>query len=66
VKIDQASTKEMSLHDAVSKMRGPKGTKIILTIMREGWKETKDFTIVRDIIKVKSVKHKMLPNKIGL
>ncbi|MBN2654547.1 MAG: S41 family peptidase [Nitrospirae bacterium] len=65
VKIDQASTKEMSLHDAVSKMRGPKGTKIILTIMREGWKETKDFTIVRDIIKVKSVKHKMLPNKIG-
>ncbi|MDX9715285.1 MAG: S41 family peptidase [Dissulfurispiraceae bacterium] len=65
LKIDQASTKEMSLHDAVSKMRGLKGTKIILTIMREGWKETKDFTIVRDTIKVKSVKPKMLANKIG-
>ncbi len=65
LKIDQASTKEMSLQDAVSKMRGQKGTKIVLTIIREGWKETKDFTLVRDIIKVKSVKFKMLPNKIG-
>ncbi|MCE5311998.1 MAG: S41 family peptidase [Nitrospiraceae bacterium] len=65
LKIDQASTKEMSLQDAVSKMRGQKGTKIVLTIIREGWKDTKDFTLVRDIIKVKSVKSKMLPNNIG-
>ncbi|MDI6729339.1 MAG: S41 family peptidase [Thermodesulfovibrionales bacterium] len=65
LKISGESTKNMGLTDAVSKMRGPKGTSIILTIFREGWKETKDFTIVRDIIKIKSVKSKMLQDGIG-
>jgi carboxyl-terminal processing protease len=46
-------------------MRGQKGTSVTLTIFREGWKETKDFTIVRDIIKIKSVKARMLPDNIG-
>ncbi|MEW6739410.1 MAG: S41 family peptidase [Nitrospirota bacterium] len=65
LKISGESTKNMGLTDAVSKMRGPKGTSIILTIFREGWKETKDFTIVRDIIKIKSVKSRMLQDGIG-
>lgn len=65
LKISGESTKDMGLHDAVSKMRGAKGTSVTLTIMREGWKETKDFTIVRDIIKIKSVKAKMLQDGIG-
>lgn len=65
IKIDGQSTKDMSLQDAVSKMRGPKGTPVKITILREGWKETKDFTIVRDIIKIKSVKHKVLEDGIG-
>ncbi|TAL27200.1 MAG: S41 family peptidase [Nitrospirae bacterium] len=65
IKISGESTRDMSLHDAVGKMRGQKGTAVVLTIMREGWKETKDFTIVRDIIKVKSVKAKVLEDKIG-
>lgn len=65
LKISGESTKNMGLTDAVSKMRGPKGTSIVLTIFREGWKETKDFTIVRDIIKIKSVKSKMLQDGIG-
>jgi carboxyl-terminal processing protease len=65
LKISGESTKNMGLTDAVSKMRGPKGTSIILTIFRDGWKETKDFTIVREIIKVKSVKSKMLQDRIG-
>jgi carboxyl-terminal processing protease len=65
LKISGESTKNMGLTDAVSKMRGPKNTSIILTIFREGWKETKDFTIVRDIIKIKSVKSKMLQDGIG-
>jgi carboxyl-terminal processing protease len=59
------ATKDMGIHEAVSKMRGPKGTPVTLTIFREGWKEPKDFTIVRDIIKIKSVKARMLKDGIG-
>ncbi len=65
IKINDESTKDMGLLDAVNKMRGAKGTPVKLTLMREGWKEPKDFTIVRDIIKVKSVKYKLLEEGIG-
>ncbi len=65
VKISGESTKDMGLHDAVTKMRGPKGTSVTLGIFREGWKAPKDFTIVRDIIKIKSIKSKMLSDGIG-
>jgi carboxyl-terminal processing protease len=58
--IDGETTKDMSLFDAVKKMRGPKGTKVVLGILRQGWTATKDFTITRDIIIVKSVKYKMI------
>ena len=49
----------------VSKMRGPKGKPITLSILREGWTQPKDFNIVRDIIKIKSVKYRMLKDDIG-
>jgi carboxyl-terminal processing protease len=65
LKINNELTKDMSLHDAVSKLRGPKGTKVTITILREGHKKTMDFTIVRDIIKVKSVKSKVIERNIG-
>jgi carboxyl-terminal processing protease len=65
IKINDESTRDMSLQDAVSKMRGPKGTPVKITIVREGWKDPKDVTIVRDIIKVKSVKYKMLEDGVG-
>ncbi|HAK89069.1 MAG: peptidase S41 [Nitrospirae bacterium GWC2_46_6] len=65
LKISGESTKNMGLTDAVSKMRGQKGTPITLLIFREGWKEPKDFTIVRDIIRIKSVKSKTLGDGIG-
>ena len=65
IKINNESTKDMSLQDAVSKMRGAPKTSVTLSIFREGWKDTKDFTIIRDIIKIKSVKSKVLENNIG-
>jgi len=65
MKIAGESTKDMSIHDAVTRMRGPKGKQVTLSIFREGWKETKDFTIVRDIIKIKSVKSKMIRDDVG-
>ena len=46
--------------DAVKRMRGPKGSKITITVMREGFERPKEFTLTRDIIQVKSVKFKTL------
>ncbi len=65
IKVNGEPTKDMTLFEAVNKMRGPKGTKVTLTIFREGWKEPKDFTIVRDIIRLKSVKFKVVDDGIG-
>lgn len=66
LKIDGESTEKMTLNDAVHKMRGKKGTPVTLTIYRAGWVEPKNFTIVRDIIKIKSVKKtELIENKIG-
>ncbi len=60
VKINGELTKDMTLMEAVHKMRGPKGTKVTLTIMRKGWKAPKDFEIVRDTISIKSVRSRIL------
>jgi len=65
IKIDGQSTKDMNINDAVSRMRGSKGKPVTLTIQRDEWKEPKDITIIRDIIKIKSVKFKMIENDIG-
>jgi len=65
IKIDGESTKDISLQDAVNKLRGPKGTSVTITILREGWEKPKDFAIVREVIQIKSVKYKALENKIG-
>lgn len=56
VEIDGVSTKGMSLVDAAQKMKGKNGTKIRLGIMRDNFDEPKVFSIMRDIVKVKSVK----------
>ena len=57
VKIDGLVTKDMQLPDAVKRMRGKPGSKIIIGIVREGWTEPKDFTITREQIRVQSVKN---------
>jgi carboxyl-terminal processing protease len=59
-KIEEEFTKDMSLVDAVKKMRGLKGTKINLTIRREGSPDLIDFSLVRDIIRVRSVRSRSL------
>ena len=60
MKINDEWTKDMSTEDAVDRMRGPKGTQVRLMIYREGWEKPKEFTITRDVIKVQSVKSRML------
>lgn len=59
-KIEDEFTKDMSLVDAVKKMRGLKGTKINLTIRREGAADLIDVSMIRDIIRVQSVKSRSL------
>ena len=56
VKIEGMPTKDMQLADAVKRMRGKPGTKITISIMREGWAEPKDLGITREQIRVQSVK----------
>ena len=65
VKIDGESVKGMTLSEAVSKMRGKKGTEIHLTVVRAGESKPIKMTIERDIIKVKSVKTKVLDKDYG-
>jgi len=65
VKINNVTTRDMTLQDAVSKMRGVPKTTVTISIMREGWKDPKDFILTREIIKVKSVKSKVLEGGIG-
>jgi carboxyl-terminal processing protease len=56
IKIDGQSTEKLDLGGAVEKLRGAPGTKITMTILRPGTKEIKDFEMVRETIKVWSVK----------
>ena len=65
LKIEGETTKGLSLMKCVKKLRGPKGTEVTITIMREGFTRPKDFTIVRAIIQIKSVKFKTLEKGYG-
>jgi carboxyl-terminal processing protease len=65
LKIDDKFTKDLTITEAVKRMRGPKGTKVTISIFREGLDKPKDFTLERDIIQVKSVKFKTLDDGYG-
>jgi len=54
IKVDGESAKD--LREAVTMMRGPKGTKVVVTILREGVKKPLEFELVRDVIPIQSVK----------
>jgi len=64
-KIDGDEVRGLNLQDAVEKMRGPVKTPIVLTIIRAGAEKPLDITIIRDVIKVRSVKHRMEGEDIG-
>lgn len=59
LKIDDKSTKGMKINEAVRLLRGPKGTSVKLTILRND-KDLLEITLIRDVIPIKSVKFKML------
>lgn len=62
IKIDGKSTKGMTTLDAAHKLRGKRGTKVKISIMRENVPKLIDIEIVRDVIRIKSVKSKNFGN----
>jgi carboxyl-terminal processing protease len=65
VRIENESTKNMNVMDAVKRLRGEPGTKVTITIVRESVPDPKAYTLTRELIKIKSVKSKALPDGIG-
>jgi len=65
IRLDDTPVKGMSLGDAVDIMRGEPGSKLLLTIIREGADKPIKIELTRAIIKVKSVKQKMLETGYG-
>jgi carboxyl-terminal processing protease len=60
IKLDNQPIKGMNLNDAVKMMRGERGSKVTLTILREGVSQPFDITLTRDVIHVASVRSKAL------
>jgi len=62
IRIDGKPTTNISLEEAVEKLRGKPGTKVTITIFREGTDKPFDVTITRDIIVIKAVKSQIIDN----
>lgn len=58
IKVDGKPTED--LRDAVKRMRGPKGTPVVINVLRQGEPEPLEFTLVRDVIPIYSVKAELL------
>ncbi len=65
MKVDETPTKDLTLMEAVQRMRGAKGTSVTLTVRREGNTDMLSFTLIRDTIKIQSVRSRSLDDHIG-
>lgn len=65
IKIDGKDVIDIAIHDAVKLLRGPVGTKVVISILREGDRESRDFELTREIIKLPSVKYWVINPNIG-
>ncbi|MEW6377381.1 MAG: S41 family peptidase, partial [Thermodesulfobacteriota bacterium] len=65
LKIEGESTKNLTLMENVKRLRGPKGSKVTITIMREGFTKPQEFTLIRDVIPIRSVRHELLEKHYG-
>ncbi len=65
IRLDDSPVKGMNLSDAVKVMRGRPGTDIVLTIVRDGEDAPLKITVTRDVIKVRSVKSRLLDDGFG-
>jgi len=60
LEINKESTSGLAVDEAVKRIRGERGTKVVLKILREGWKDSKDFEIIRDTIQVPTLDFQMV------
>jgi len=67
VKIEDTKTIDITIEEAVSLIRGPKGTEVTLSVLRDDWDSSKEFKIKRAVIEIPSLKWKILSstNKAG-
>lgn len=65
VKVDGKNIHGISIEDAVEKLRGAPGSKVTVSIMREGAKEPVDYTMAREIIKIETIRSRMIDGEIG-
>lgn len=65
IKIDDTLTADISIEEAVSLIRGPRGTEVTLTVFRDEWGSPKDIKIKRAIIEIPSLKWELIDNDIA-
>lgn len=65
IRIEKELTKDMTIQEVVKRLRGQPGTKVKITVVRKGESRPRDFTITRQIIRIKSVRSRMLPDEIA-
>lgn len=63
--IDGESTEGRSLDECVRRLKGPAGTKVVVTVMRRGWTETRDIELARARIVVPTTAWDLLPGRVG-
>ena len=66
LEIDGESTQDISINEAVSKIKGEKGTEVVLSIFRDGFEDIKRIAIIRDTIVIKSVRYEELDDNLFL
>ncbi len=64
-RIEEESSINMTLDEAVSKLRGPVGAPVTIMVKRDIWDEAKPFTIVRDLIRINPVEGEVLEGGVG-
>lgn len=65
LKLDGSSINNLTMEDLQKKIRGEKGTSVVLTVYRSGWPKEREITITREAIRIPSLFYEMMPASIG-
>ncbi|MCK4781477.1 S41 family peptidase [Candidatus Parcubacteria bacterium] len=65
LEVDGISTADIGIEQVVKLIRGPKGTEVVLTIFRKGWAQPEEIKVIRNVIKVPSLKLEILDDNIA-
>ncbi len=65
IELDNKSIRGLSISEAAKRMRGPKGTPVIFTVIRAGEEKSIDITVIRNIIKTRSVRSRIVEDNFG-